>query len=51
MVILAGGATHAPIVTELLKGMFLGKQVNKSIDSDQVVIVGAALLAKEISGD
>jgi molecular chaperone DnaK len=25
MVILAGGATHAPNVTELLKGMFPGK--------------------------
>ena len=51
MVVLAGGATHSPIITQLVKEMFSGKEVNRSMDPDQVVVMGAGLLAMDIADD
>lgn len=51
MVVLAGGATHSPAVPRLVKEAFPGKEVNRSIDPDQAVIMGAGILAIDISGD
>ena len=51
MVVLAGGATHSPIVSQLVKETFPGKEVNRSVDPDQAVVMGAGILALDISGD
>lgn len=51
MVVLAGGATHSPIVSQLVKETFPGKEVNRSVDPDQAVVMGAGILAIDISGD
>lgn len=34
-----------------MKTLFPGQEPNKSIDTDQVVVIGAALLAHDIAGD
>ena len=51
MVVLAGGATHSPVVSQLVKQTFPGKEVNRSVDPDQAVVMGAGILALDISGD
>jgi len=44
-IILVGGCTHIPKVQKLLQDLFNGKELNKSIDAEQVVAVGAAIHA------
>jgi molecular chaperone DnaK len=48
-VILVGGSTRMPKVTELVK-QFFGKEPNKSVNPDEVVAVGAAIQAGVLSG-
>jgi molecular chaperone DnaK len=49
-VILVGGSTRMPKVTELVK-QFFGKDPNKSVNPDEVVAVGAAIQAGVLSGN
>src|SRR6201991_4005408 len=44
-VVLVGGSTRMPAVTELVKELTGGKEPNKGVNPDEVVAVGAALQA------
>ena len=49
-VILVGGSTRMPAVTELVTS-FTGKEPNKSVNPDEVVAVGAAVQAGVLKGE
>ena len=49
-VILVGGSTRMPAVSELVQSM-TGKEPNKSVNPDEVVAVGAAVQAGVLKGD
>ena len=44
-VVLVGGSTRIPKVQEIVKGLFGGKEPNKSVNPDEVVAIGAAVQA------
>ncbi|MDO5726933.1 MAG: molecular chaperone DnaK [Bowdeniella nasicola] len=50
-VVLVGGSTRMPAVSELVVEMTGGKEPNKTVNPDEVVAVGAALQAGVIKGD
>ena len=50
-VILVGGSTRMPAVTELVREMTGGKEPNKSVNPDEVVSIGAALQAGVLKGE
>lgn len=50
-VILVGGSTRMPMVTELVKKLTGGKEPNKGVNPDEVVAVGAALQAGVLMGE
>src|SRR5690606_2502468 len=50
-VVLVGGSTRMPAVTELVRELTGGKEPNKGVNPDEVVAVGAALQAGVIQGD
>ncbi|XP_004308861.1 PREDICTED: heat shock cognate 70 kDa protein-like [Fragaria vesca subsp. vesca] len=50
-VVLVGGSSRIPIVQQLLKNLFQGKELCKSINPDEAVACGAATLAAILSGD
>ena len=50
-VVLVGGSTRMPAVTELVKELLGGKEPNKGVNPDEVVAVGAALQAGVLRGD
>ena len=50
-VVLVGGSTRMPAVTELVKTLTGGREPNKGVNPDEVVAVGAALQAGVITGD
>ncbi|MHA6554784.1 molecular chaperone DnaK [Corynebacterium pyruviciproducens] len=50
-VVLVGGSTRMPAVTELVTELTGGKKPNKSVNPDEVVAVGAALQAGVLRGD
>ncbi len=50
-VILVGGSTRMPAVTELVKELTKGKDPNKGVNPDEVVAVGAALQAGVLRGE
>ncbi|EUB57021.1 Heat shock cognate protein [Echinococcus granulosus] len=50
-ILLVGGSTRIPKVQELLQDFFKGKTLNKSINADEAVAYGAALLAANMAGD
>jgi len=50
-VILVGGATRMPSIHELVKSITGGKQLNMSVNPDEVVAVGAAVQAGIIKGE
>ncbi|WP_066461044.1 molecular chaperone DnaK [Sanguibacter suarezii] len=50
-VILVGGSTRMPAVTEVVKELTGGKEPNKGVNPDEVVAVGAALQAGVIKGE
>ena len=50
-VVLVGGSTRMPAVTELVKGLTGGKDPNKGVNPDEVVAVGAALQAGVLKGE
>jgi molecular chaperone DnaK (HSP70) len=41
-IILVGGSTRIPFVQELIKNFFNGKELNKRINPDEAVALGAA---------
>ncbi len=49
-VILVGGSTRMPAVTELVQSM-TGKEPNKTVNPDEVVAIGAAVQAGVLRGD
>src|SRR4051812_50006150 len=49
-VVLVGGSTRMPAVTELVKELLDGKEPNKGVNPDEVVAVGAALQAGGLKG-
>ncbi|MFT4029664.1 MAG: molecular chaperone DnaK [Protaetiibacter sp.] len=50
-VVLVGGSTRMPAVTELVKRLTGGKEPNKGVNPDEVVAVGAALQAGVLKGE
>ena len=50
-VVLVGGSTRMPAVTEVVKNLTGGKEPNKGVNPDEVVAIGAALQAGVIEGD
>ena len=50
-VVLVGGSTRMPQVTELVKQLTGGKEPNKGVNPDEVVAVGAALQAGVLKGE
>ncbi|MFC7877586.1 molecular chaperone DnaK [Isoptericola sp. NPDC057391] len=50
-VVLVGGSTRMPAVTEVVKELTGGKEPNKGVNPDEVVAVGAALQAGVIGGE
>ena len=50
-VVLVGGSTRMPQVTELVRKLTGGKEPNKGVNPDEVVAVGAALQAGVLKGE
>jgi molecular chaperone DnaK len=50
-VVLVGGSTRMPAVTELVKTLTGGKEPNKGVNPDEVVAVGASLQAGVLKGE
>ncbi len=50
-VVLVGGSTRMPMVTELVKQLTGGREPNKGVNPDEVVAVGAALQAGVLKGE
>ncbi|WP_018330538.1 molecular chaperone DnaK [Actinomycetospora chiangmaiensis] len=50
-VVMVGGSTRMPAVTELVKELTGGKDPNKGVNPDEVVAVGATLQAGVLRGD
>lgn len=50
-VVLVGGSTRMPAVTELVKELTGGKEPNKGVNPDEVVAAGAALQAGVLRGE
>ena len=49
-IVMVGGSSRIPRIQELLKNMFNGKELNKSINCDEAVAYGAAVQAHILSG-
>ncbi|MBS45380.1 MAG: molecular chaperone DnaK [Nocardioides sp.] len=50
-VVMVGGSTRMPAVTELVKELLGGKEPNKGVNPDEVVAIGAALQAGVLKGE
>ncbi|WP_433499259.1 molecular chaperone DnaK [Sphaerimonospora sp. CA-214678] len=50
-VVLVGGSTRMPAVTDLVKELTGGKEPNKGVNPDEVVAIGAALQAGVLKGE
>jgi len=50
-IVLVGGSTRIPKIQKLLQDLFMGKELNKSINPDEAVAYGAAVQAAILSGD
>ncbi|MEO9322639.1 molecular chaperone DnaK [Nocardioides sp. C4-1] len=50
-VVLVGGSTRMPAVTDAVKGLLGGKEPNKGVNPDEVVALGAALQAGVLKGE
>jgi len=49
-VVMVGGSTRVPLVQEQVKAYF-GKEINKSVNPDEVVAIGAAIQGGVLTGD
>ena len=50
-VVMVGGSTRMPAVTELVKSLTNGKEPNKGVNPDEVVAIGASLQAGVLKGE
>ncbi|MDO5495283.1 MAG: molecular chaperone DnaK [bacterium] len=50
-VVMVGGSTRMPAVTEVVKELTGGREPNKGVNPDEVVAVGAAIQAGVLQGD
>ena len=50
-IVMVGGATRMPMVTELVRRLTGGKEPNKGVNPDEVVSVGAAIQGGVLSGE
>lgn len=50
-IILVGGSTRIPAVQEIIKNYFGGKELNKSVNPDEIVAAGAAIQGSVLSGE
>lgn len=50
-IILVGGSTRMPMIENLIKSRFGEKKINKSVNPDEVVAIGAAIQGAVLSGD
>ncbi len=50
-VVLVGGSTRMPAVTDVVKELLGGKEPNKGVNPDEVVAIGAALQAGVLKGE
>jgi len=50
-IIMVGGSTRIPAVQEFVKDFFKGKELNKSVNPDEVVAMGAAIQGAVLTGD
>ncbi|WP_313409496.1 molecular chaperone DnaK [Aeromicrobium sp.] len=50
-VVLVGGSTRMPAVSELVKNLTGGKEPNKGVNPDEVVAIGASLQAGVLKGE
>jgi molecular chaperone DnaK len=50
-VVLVGGQTRMPAVTEAVKQMFGGKEPHRGVNPDEVVAIGAAIQAGVLAGE
>ena len=50
-VIMVGGSTRIPLVQKLVSDYFNGKELNKSVNPDEVVAAGAAIQGGVLKGD
>ncbi|CAG8625988.1 15810_t:CDS:1 [Cetraspora pellucida] len=50
-IILVGGSTRMPMVETLLEAKFGQKKINKSVNPDEVVAIGAAIQGAVLAGD
>ncbi len=50
-IVMVGGSTRMPAVSEVVKSLSGGKEPNKGVNPDEVVAVGAALQAGVIKGE
>ena len=50
-VVLVGGSTRMPAVSDLVKELLGGKEPNKGVNPDEVVAIGAALQAGVLKGE
>ena len=50
-VVMVGGSTRMPAVSELVKSLLGGKEPNKGVNPDEVVAVGASLQAGVLKGE
>ncbi len=50
-IVLVGGSTRMPAVTDVVRELTGGKEPNKGVNPDEVVAVGAALQAGVLKGD
>jgi molecular chaperone DnaK len=50
-VVLVGGSTRMPAVTDVVKDLLGGKEPNKGVNPDEVVALGAALQAGVLKGE
>jgi molecular chaperone DnaK len=50
-VVLVGGATRMPMIQDLVRSLSGGKALNKSVNPDEVVAVGAAIQAGVLGGE
>jgi len=50
-VVLVGGSTRIPKIQEIVKGLFRKQELNKEVNPDEVVAVGAAIQAGVLGGD
>ena len=50
-IVLVGGSTRIPIIQDSLEKYFNGKKVNKSVNPDEAVSIGAAIFGASLTGE